>query len=243
MKSAIRRTQFKPVVEVLEDRYVPSGNVTAAIQLETSPSLPDGVPVIKITGDAEANDISVVFEGYPNVYLEGHNGTTVNGQETFSFDQGQQFFAVEVDMGAGDDAIIVAWQGAMSEGVSIDTGLGSDSVAVLLAAGIDLDTVSIQTGLGDDHVTIAGTDTVHRVFWLDVRTGNGDDRVDLQGEFEAPGGWGLWIDLGNGNDTLASSDGYFRGWKSISGGFGDDEVLNAAYFGFGTQFWSFEVVD
>lgn len=227
MKSAIRKQVTKLGIEELENRCVPAGNVLAV----AGPVEWSSFPALSITGDDEANEIRVVFEGYGQVRIEGLNGTTVNGLPAFRIDQELPIGNVHVDMGSGDDAVTMAWEGVADPSIQIDGGLGNDAVAILYSAGLRPQGLRIDTGNGDDHVTIAGPSESLFVGPVIVNTGNGNDRVDFRGRLHANSI--LSVDLGRGDDVVAGeggSLGFEHHTPVFWGGEGYDRVLGVAYF-------------
>ncbi len=91
------KRRFYPSLDRLEDRTVPAGNVTATFS----------GGMLRILGDAEDNQISIVGDGKGNVTITGSNDTTINGQDgPISFSKVRK--SVEVWMRAGDDSVTIS---------------------------------------------------------------------------------------------------------------------------------------
>jgi hypothetical protein len=139
MGKRIRGGTRRPEIEVLEDRAVPAGNVTATL-------LDRGT--LRVTGDTANNSIAVLAEaGSANITVQGWGAdtTTVNGQ-------GQATFVgvteIQLDLQEGNDRV---WVDALVDGgidrLDIKTGDGNDSVTLWYGY---FRSVAVDTGKGDD---------------------------------------------------------------------------------------------
>ena len=219
-------------LENLEGRSLMAGDVFASMKLGS----------LKIEGDSQANDISVVDLGGGQVEITGQNETKVNGLAKVTLNG---FVAnVKVELKGGDDT--VKWQGIESHvplrfaietgsgndtvfvdklyaGIGkIESGLGNDVVEVLNAKAAILD---IETGGGDDIVRI-GSPTVASsvsVLKLDIETGSGNDQVQIQNS-NLNSTW-LKVELGSGDDKAVVSKLSGSSALNLSGGFGTDAVV------------------
>jgi cyclophilin family peptidyl-prolyl cis-trans isomerase len=155
--------RFLPRVENLEDRTVPSGNVTAAA---------NGGSLV-VTGDNAGNKILVASMGDDAVLIRSVDGTTtINGQagpvvvdgldggyhfdmlggdDTLFFDNPRHDGFLSVDLGDGNDTFILNNSDARMW-TSIFGGAGNDFI-MLGNSGFPKG-VSIDSGAGNDQVTV-----------------------------------------------------------------------------------------
>lgn len=174
--------------ESLERRALLAGDVLA--------NLNSGV--LTLTGDTEANSLTVVQTG-AGAYTVTGVGTTINGVANLEFTG--LTGGLNIDLGAGADAFTFtglplggAIEAAFSGAVNIQGGLGGDSIAfenanttgdVTINGGDDDDTLVVTNVNSDANITIraaAGADSVTVTSVqaggnLAVRSGIGDDEV------------------------------------------------------------------
>ena len=179
-------------VEPLEDRCVPAGNVLLHMS--------SGMMIL--TGDNAHNNIAVrtTLDGF---FVEGRDGTTVNGQASELVSE--PLAGVCASTGNGND--VFAFEGVDGywglSMISIDTGKGDDKVVVDMARQASFPSLHVVTGNGDDVVSVNFRPgfTFH---WpgLFLDTGDGNDSVDIEGTLQGVrvGTFQIW--LGRGDDSL-----------------------------------------
>lgn len=231
-------------VESLESRLLLAGNINAVVTAGGD---------LRVTGDSASNDVVIHATGTAGeLYLEGLNGTTVNGQSsitlngisddirvrlrggddqillTGALDDGSTASAIDfvddiiVNSGGGDDIVYV--DGVVDAGhISVVTGSGDDAVGFFLTRSESLYTA---TGGGNDVVGFTGANVVER--WTRVVTGGGNDIVivagDSSGFLSSRFGGVFSVGLGGGSDMLAFDGGRFEGGSIVNGGPGIDTV-------------------
>jgi hypothetical protein len=82
---------------------------------------------LTITGDAEANDITVTQNADGTVTVTGNNGTTVNGQGSFTT-PGPVTGKVKIDPKGGDDTTTV--DGVKTDDIEVKDELGKNKITV-----------------------------------------------------------------------------------------------------------------
>src|SRR5262245_48838084 len=118
------RLNRRLVLESLEDRVVPAGNVTAAVVGN----------VLQISGDNEGDAFETTRDGAGHYVITGQAGTTVNGLASDTLGTGS-LLALHIRTGSGADSVTVGGAapdlpGVEALDISIDTGSGADSVVV-----------------------------------------------------------------------------------------------------------------
>lgn len=253
-----RKSTTRLVLEELEPRWTPAGNVTAQM---VDPFGTGTATFLSIVGDNEGNEIRVVEDAPGHVRIEGLGTTTINGKAADDlFSAGISIEFAEIDLGNGDDSLIHDFTGGQHpHGTIIDAGAGDDSVTVFVkgwvgslgivtAVGNDSVTIDlapasvlfpglhVNTGVGDDSVLFrANSDGGLPELWgafFGIETEQGNDVVRFEGLFARLGGVPLFVYLGAGDDTLiGDSDSSHSSFVvEALGGSGHDIVLNAAYF-------------
>lgn len=161
-----RRSRVLLSAEPLEDRSLPSGNVSAVVT----------GGVLRLDGDGLANQIRVSGREDGEVVLIPIGDTTINGG-TAAVILGGIVFSYEIRMGGGDDFL---WVTDTQDEIAllVDMNDGNDGLTVdfaghtgttVLVMGAGNDTVSlgmgefegftiIDTGTGDDRLFIGGTE-------------------------------------------------------------------------------------
>lgn len=231
-------------VESLESRLLLAGNINAVVTVGGD---------LRVNGDSASNDVVIHATGTAGeLYLEGRNGTTVNGQSsitlngisddirvrlrggddqillTGALDDGSTASAINfvddviVNSGGGDDIVYI--DGVVDAGhISVVTGAGDDAVGFFLTESESLYTA---TGGGNDVVGFTGANVVER--WTRVVTGGGNDNVivagDSSGFLSSRFGGVFTVGLGGGSDMLAFDGGRFEGGSIVNGGPGFDTV-------------------
>ncbi|HEY8503841.1 MAG TPA: hypothetical protein VIL46_04625 [Gemmataceae bacterium] len=178
--SLARRLQL----ECLEDRAVPAGAVTAALDGDT----------LTVTGDSAGNQILIAPDPLnpEQIRVTGLFFTRVNGARSATFDAAA-VANVTTDLGGGSDAVTVAGI-ALTGDLSVTSGAGFDAVALY---GVAADgSVSIDTGDGWDSVALLDVSAGS----LDVQTGAGWDAVALT---QVSAG-SLSVDTGDGYDAVVA---------------------------------------
>jgi hypothetical protein len=146
--------------EQLEDRTVPSGNVTAVVTRG----------MLEITGDAQGNQVWVNGLGHGQAVITPMGDTTVNGGHA-PVVLGGIAFAYDTHLGTGDDFLLVTnTQGNI--GLFADMGPGDDGLAVDYAG--HTGTTALYTRAGNDVISL-GMDKFTGA--TVVNTGAGNDQV------------------------------------------------------------------
>jgi hypothetical protein len=171
-----RRAVLSP--EVLEDRTTPAGNVTAFVS----------GGVLHITGDAQANHISVTALGDDLAIVAPLDNTTINGMHA-PLVFGDIKFSYSIQLGAGNDAVNI-FNVTGDIAVLVDTGADDDRLALMLSehGGATV----LNTGSGDDILAVGMCELNS---FTSVNVGAGDNNIDIGGgEFGSvvfTGGGGL----------------------------------------------------
>lgn len=124
-------------------------DVTAAIQVDEE----DQDNQLVINGDVNANSIAIVDVGNFRLLI-GLNGTTVNGK-TFDFFSKDNLLDTVIDMGGGNDLVVVVSAIVDEEEFVAEGGAGNDVIIALseitVEEGVTLSgfEVIIPNGLGD----------------------------------------------------------------------------------------------
>jgi hypothetical protein len=117
-------------------------NVTAAVE----PDEDDGDDSLVITGNSANNSI-LIFDLLNHRIVIGFNGTTVNGTRFSTFSLRSPLDDTFIDMGAGDDTVVVVTAITGDEFVA-EGGLGDDEIRALA-------TIDVEEG-----VELSGFETV-----------------------------------------------------------------------------------
>jgi hypothetical protein len=126
----------------LEAALRPSSNVTAEVQFDEE----DEDNALVISGDTGNNFIVIVDVG-PFRLVVGLNGTTVNDQ-AFDFFSKRDLQDTLIDMGAGDDHVVIVSRIAGEEEFEAEGGLGDDTI-------LALEEIDVEEG-----VMISGFETI-----------------------------------------------------------------------------------
>ena len=231
-------------VESLESRLLLAGNIRALVTAGGD---------LRIVGDSASNEVAIHSTGTDGeLFFEGLNGTTINGQDsimlnginddvrvslgrgndrfllTGALDDGSTASAIDflddirINAGGGDDVVYL--DGVVgADDIGIATGRGDDAIGLFVTSS---DNVVIATGSGNDVVGFAGANVVEESTL--VLTGGGNDVVGVRGDssgyFATRFGGVFAIGLGGGNDMVAVEGGHFAGGSIVNGGFGTDSV-------------------
>lgn len=173
------KRRFYPSLDRLEDRTVPAGNVSVSYN--------DGL--LRILGDAEDNQISILGDGNGNVTVTGLGDTTLNGATNELNFSGVKK-SLEVWMRAGDDSITIS-NLDLKRTAYIHLGEGDDLLNVNALK--TKRTTEIWAGAGNDQLNIENS-TFKRAGY--VAGGTGDDTVNLADNY-----FGRKSIIGGGDDT------------------------------------------
>jgi len=187
------------LIESLEERCTPAGNVAAVLSGST----------LAITGDAQDNQIQIQIiddfigpDGLPVVLINGLPGTQVNRASPVWF-PASSVNSIVIQMNQGNDEVYLL--GGLS-GLAVQGNL------------------SVDLGAGKDELTFINT-IVNGSTTIRARAGN--DTINFRGgnTFTGP----ALVDLAQGNDNLRSFDegpgpNSFNKSLRILGGAGDDTV-------------------
>ncbi len=156
--------RFLPILLRLEDRTVPSGNVTAVVVGGT----------LFVTGDGASNKVLIGSVGSHTAGITPLDDTTINGRAGPAMLDGVVNGYV-VDMGAGDDVLGISGD-ANGGNLWINMGDGNDAL-VLGAANIH-GPVAAAMGVGNDALTMLNS-SIGSLTGLDG--GPGTDRLSVAG--------------------------------------------------------------
>lgn len=179
----------------LERRDTPSGTVSAVLRGKTW----------TITGDAEANDISIDPTSTPGTFsLYGTNNTTITG---VTDPVGVEHIVVR--LGDGDDTCyfnITGNMGALAGNLQFQGGNGANSVIIEdMSIGKNLRIFNGTNLTGVDNFVLESVDVQGNV---QVKNGNGDSNTELsrQGVGTSTIGGSLLIHNGTGKDVTTIAD-------------------------------------
>lgn len=182
--------------ELLEDRTVPSGNVTAQVV----------GGMLRIDGDALHNQILITSLDDDKAIITPLGDTTVNGSSG-PVTLGGIVFAYDIRMGDGNDFVwITGIQG--DSGLFVDMGNGNDGLTVDYAA--HSGTTALFMGGGNDVISL-GMGEYSGITIIDL--GEGDDQVVIAGSTIGP----VLFSGGNGMDRISVVDVTFRSTPAVFG--------------------------
>ncbi len=149
--------------EVLEDRVLLAGDVTAVLQGST----------LYITGDSAGNDLNIGQDDLGNVTVLGTDGTSINhdsGGNPVAFSGVK---SITVSLGAGNDHLIIGGEDETAETdlTAADEETDEEGPKLSLAGSL-----TVATGSGDDIVRMSFTQVAGNVI---IVTDGGNDAVDL----------------------------------------------------------------
>jgi len=158
-------------VEILEDRTVPAGNVSATLVGNT----------LRIVGDAQSNSVFVYLQG-SNVVVEG-SSTTVNGLSSVSF-PAANVAGLDIRMNDGNDSVTLGkTPGNTVTGLTLSRllqyngGNGDDTLEVAKVSVAR--TTTIRGGDGDDSVTINNDSHFLSSVSISLDTGSSSESVSI----------------------------------------------------------------
>ena len=190
--------RFRPCLEELEDRTVPSGNVTALVF--------DGV--LYVGGDAAANRFEIDGQASRSASIKPlDSDTTINGQHGSILFYGiQKGYHIVTE--AGDDTVILKGLDA-HDTINVYAGPGNDNLQLL---GVHAGKGSIiDMGDGNDQVTVQNS-LFGKLYSLTA--GNGDDSLVATGNtFKST----ALFNGGSGTNSIVMSGNNFRHFAT--GGF------------------------
>ncbi len=217
------RRHFIPQFDSLENRVVPAGNVLATFKGN----------ILSITGDNQANSISIVGSTNGTFTVTAADGGTVNGiADPFVIDTlgtglgkpgngkpaaAKAPFRLMVNMRGGDDTVDITGADAkVGKNTSIKLGQGNDILSVDgLFAG---DNSRYDGESGNDTITV--TNSTFGISAL-LSGGVGNDTLTVDGtEF----GKAARVDAGNGNDLVKVTGSTFGSDAFFNMGPGNDEL-------------------
>jgi cyclophilin family peptidyl-prolyl cis-trans isomerase len=197
-KSRDSRPRFRPSVEGLEDRWTPSGNVTAVIS---------GGNLV-ITGDGAANQINVIGNTRGTVdIITRDNKTIINNQPGMVTLLGYKGSLI-VDMGDGNDVVVVM-NTNVKGGLIVHMGNGDDSFMFMNSTAQH--DISVEMERGNDSITFGGGRIRGTPF---VNAGVGDNQISIMGtRFDR----GSMFAAGEGNDSFGVTGGKFQKAPTVLG--------------------------
>lgn len=176
------KRRFYPSLDRLEDRTVPAGNVSVSFN--------EGL--LRILGDAEDNQISILGDGNGNVTVTGLGDTTLNGgTNDLNFSGVKK--SLEVWMRGGNDSVTIS-NLDLKRTAFIHMGDGDDLLNVNALK--TRRTTEIWAGAGNDQLNIENS-TFKKAGY--VAGGAGDDTVNLADNYF---GRKSIIGGGDGTDSL-----------------------------------------
>lgn len=200
-----RQGQNAQPTEALEDRVLLS-NVTADFSRGD----------LVLTGDSDDNTISVKFLS-GGIWIEGHEGTTVNGQELVNVPYAVVPDDLRANFTAGGDNTVLVQSMDVRDDVQYRGGDGVDNFAIMdsFVSG----DVNIRTGDKGDVAVVADNMVSGKVV---VETGNGGDKVLIGGE-KTHGQ--ISVNTGRGRDDVLMGDLVDTSSISIRTGSGNDAAF------------------
>src|SRR5262249_7932847 len=134
---------FKPRLEMLEGREVPTGNVTASLSGTTL--LLTGVNNANIPANND-QEVIITGSGPGSVVVQGQNGTSVNlGGGPVVYDNVTN---ITINMNNGNDSVTIQAV-EITGNLTYAGGAGSDTLTIQNGATIIGGTLSINGGAGD----------------------------------------------------------------------------------------------
>ena len=212
--------------EGLEERLLLAGNVVSAL----------AAGVLSLTGDVLANQIQVTVASNGQMTATGLSGTTIDGVASKNFGVVN---TLTILGNAGDDSISLnATAATIANDVSIDGGLGNNTISVTGRFGADLiltgdagiDTITVNkatvavdlnldAGDGNNKVTVSNSTITQQAV---IVTGTGNDTVKISGS-------SFYRDLTQsdtgGNNLLNISNSSTRNDLLMALGSGNDTLL------------------
>lgn len=158
-----QRRRFVPSFDILENRWVPAGNVYVTVHHH----------ILEIYGDAQAQQISVVGSGENVTVTALDSDTTINGHSTPLTVSGVTK-GVKVWMGLGDDVLNISGI-SVRKMFNVDMGSGNDTLTV---DNIHARKSEINGLDGDDSITVKNT-SIRRSLFIDG--GSGTDSLTTTG--------------------------------------------------------------
>ena len=260
---------YRPIVEVLENRFMLSGNIVAEIFGND----------LHLWGDNQDNDAEVVVDDN-QVLVRGLNGTTINGQETFVAFNGNvtptqipgSVFAFLKD---GADELTFKDNLQISGSAFIYSGRGNDQIGFsqssingnlflhtqdgddeIIFNNVDIGWNSfLFTGYGDDLISARDLRVQHSVFAY-AGMGNDDavfERANIGGQLfvhqesgdddlvidDSTIGWNLFVFGNSGNDVNSITDTTVNRYFFSFDGLGDDTTDLGTGNHFGKRVYAF----
>jgi hypothetical protein len=167
-----------------------AGDVTAALD--------ESGLELSITGDQADNEIAVYSDEDGTLWVEGREGTTINGgaapvpfTSPYSF---AYFFKMTITMGDGDDAVDMRRGGVFCHTLRVVTGAGDDEVVL---QGGSVRYLYVHTDNGNDEVLIEDLSP----YEILVSSGDGQDEVVLRNT-ETGYDHRTYIHAGRGHDDI-----------------------------------------
>jgi fibronectin-binding autotransporter adhesin len=159
----IPKLPFRPLLEHLEERLTPAGNV----QVST-----DALGNLHLTGDALSNSVRITQTGVTTINVTGLSGTTIN-HSAVPFTATNFTGGIDGKMGGGDDFVeldLTAGSITVHGNMSLNFGAGNSSVDVFSGGGANTLTVTqnvaVHYGVGNvetdlDNIDVFGNLTVN----------------------------------------------------------------------------------
>jgi hypothetical protein len=211
---ANRSRRRAPGLESLEGRWLLAGNVTAAVN----------GGVLTLTGDPQANQLTV-YQTAPGTYhVVGEPGTTINGRPDVTV-RGITA-GVNVNLGDGDDYL--ALMAVVPGDLNINLGSGDDTLSLggffelppdaqPLPWSVDVaGKLSIDAGSGNDSVQVLNSRVAGAV---NLQGGSGANGFTL---FQSRFLQSLALNAGSGDDSVELNTITVLGATTAAGGSGND---------------------
>jgi len=201
-----RKSTTSPTYQILEPRKLLAGDVTVSV---------DG-SALRISGDADDNQIQIIGRADGSAIVSGLDGTTINGG-TAAFSADADLRTAQVQMGDGNDEVEIRGL-VLQNALTVRTGNGDDSTDIqhINVRGIEVS--------GEDGNDVMEFDNVFSRRSIVIRGGDGNDTVAIGAMAAHRNGV---IYTGDGDDSLAVDNLGIKENMSLLFGAGDDQALIA----------------
>jgi len=220
MSSRVARTKpMRLLIESLEERCTPAGNVAAVLSGST----------LAITGDAQDNQIQIQIIIDPDglsVVIDGLSGTQVNGASSDWF-PAFSVNSIVIQMNQGNDEVSLGgpFGLAVQGNLSVDLGAGKDELTFINT--IVNGSTTIRARAGNDTINFRGGNTFTGPALVDLAQGNDNLRSFDEGPGPNSFNKSLRILGGAGDDTVSIAGNTTVGGTFEFQGQAGDDTLSA----------------
>jgi len=220
MSSRVARTKpMRLLIESLEERCTPAGNVAAVLSGST----------LAITGDAQDNQIQIQIIIDPDglsVVIDGLSGTQVNGASSDWF-PAFSVNSIVIQMNQGNDEVSLGglFGLAVQGNLSVDLGAGKDELTFIKT--IVNGSTTIRARAGNDTINFRGGNTFTGPALVDLAQGNDNLRSFDEGPGPNSFNKSLRILGGAGDDTVSIAGNTTVGGTFEFQGQAGDDTLSA----------------